>query len=110
MTVVSERQDLPVRFGDAGQVPEDVASELRDAARRIAYSTSKAALNMLSDHIAVEYGTRGIISNTLMPAIAEAIDHIAGFRPKLKRTAAALRPISRPGPQLRYRREGFVRL
>jgi len=33
-----------------------------------AYGISKAALNMLSDHIAVEYGARGIISNTVMPA------------------------------------------
>jgi NAD(P)-dependent dehydrogenase (short-subunit alcohol dehydrogenase family) len=32
-----------------------------------AYDMSKAGLNMLSDHIAVEYGSRGIRSNTLMP-------------------------------------------
>lgn len=32
-----------------------------------AYSASKAALNMLSDHIAVEYGDQGIRSNTLCP-------------------------------------------
>ena len=32
-----------------------------------AYDMSKAGLNMLSDHIAVEYGARGIRSNTLMP-------------------------------------------
>jgi glucose 1-dehydrogenase len=32
-----------------------------------AYDVSKAGLNMLSDHIAVEYGSRGIRSNTLMP-------------------------------------------
>jgi 3-oxoacyl-[acyl-carrier protein] reductase len=32
-----------------------------------AYSVSKAGLNMLSDHIAVEYGDRGIRSNTLCP-------------------------------------------
>jgi 3-oxoacyl-[acyl-carrier protein] reductase len=32
-----------------------------------AYDISKAGLNMLSDHIAVEYGSRGIRSNTLMP-------------------------------------------
>jgi NAD(P)-dependent dehydrogenase (short-subunit alcohol dehydrogenase family) len=34
-----------------------------------AYGISKAALNMLSDHIAVEYGARGIVSNTLMPGV-----------------------------------------
>lgn len=34
-----------------------------------AYDISKAGLNMLSDHIAVEYGPRGIRSNTLMPAV-----------------------------------------
>ena len=34
----------------------------------VAYDASKAALNMLSDHIAVEYGKQGIRSNTLMPA------------------------------------------
>ncbi|MEO9175745.1 MAG: SDR family NAD(P)-dependent oxidoreductase [Gaiellales bacterium] len=33
------------------------------------YDVSKAGLNMLSDHIAVEYGTRGIRSNTLMPGV-----------------------------------------
>ncbi len=32
-----------------------------------AYDISKAGLNMLSDHIAVEYGSRGIRSNTLLP-------------------------------------------
>jgi NAD(P)-dependent dehydrogenase (short-subunit alcohol dehydrogenase family) len=32
-----------------------------------AYSVSKAALNMLSDHIAVEYADKGIRSNTLCP-------------------------------------------
>ncbi len=34
-----------------------------------AYDISKAGVNMLSDHIAVEYGSRGIRSNTLMPAV-----------------------------------------
>jgi NAD(P)-dependent dehydrogenase (short-subunit alcohol dehydrogenase family) len=34
-----------------------------------AYDVSKAALNMLSDHIAVEYGPQGIRSNTLMPGV-----------------------------------------
>jgi NAD(P)-dependent dehydrogenase (short-subunit alcohol dehydrogenase family) len=34
-----------------------------------AYDVSKAGLNMLSDHIAVEYGARGIRSNTLMPGV-----------------------------------------
>jgi NAD(P)-dependent dehydrogenase (short-subunit alcohol dehydrogenase family) len=32
-----------------------------------AYSVSKAGLNMLSDHIAVEYADEGIRSNTLLP-------------------------------------------
>jgi NAD(P)-dependent dehydrogenase (short-subunit alcohol dehydrogenase family) len=32
-----------------------------------AYDVSKAGLNMLSDHIAVEYAQQGIRSNTLMP-------------------------------------------
>jgi 2-keto-3-deoxy-L-fuconate dehydrogenase len=32
-----------------------------------AYGVSKAALNMLSDHIAVEYAARNIRSNTIMP-------------------------------------------
>lgn len=32
-----------------------------------AYDVSKAGLNMLSDHIAVEYGPKNIRSNTLMP-------------------------------------------
>ncbi len=33
------------------------------------YDISKAGLNMLSDHIAVEYGSQGIRSNTLMPGV-----------------------------------------
>lgn len=33
------------------------------------YDVSKAGLNMLSDHIAVEYGPQGIRSNTLMPGV-----------------------------------------
>ncbi|MGD0054430.1 MAG: SDR family oxidoreductase [Acidimicrobiales bacterium] len=40
-----------------------------------AYDMSKAALNMLSDHIAVEYATRGIVSNTLMPAVVRTPLH-----------------------------------
>lgn len=34
-----------------------------------AYDISKAGLNMLSDHIATEYGPQGIRSNTLMPGV-----------------------------------------
>jgi len=34
-----------------------------------AYDVSKAGLNMLSDHISVEYGPRGIRSNALMPGV-----------------------------------------
>ncbi|HEY1824372.1 MAG TPA: SDR family oxidoreductase [Acidimicrobiales bacterium] len=40
-----------------------------------AYDISKAALNMLSDHIAVEYGARGIVSNTLMPGVVRTALH-----------------------------------
>jgi NAD(P)-dependent dehydrogenase (short-subunit alcohol dehydrogenase family) len=39
------------------------------------YDISKAGLNMLSDHIAVEYGPRGIRSNTLMPGVIETEMH-----------------------------------
>ena len=41
------------------------------------YDMSKAALNMLSDHIAVEYGPRGITSNTLMPGVVRTPLHEA---------------------------------
>jgi dihydroanticapsin dehydrogenase len=34
-----------------------------------AYDVSKAGLNMLSDHIAVEYASRGIASNTILPGV-----------------------------------------
>lgn len=40
-----------------------------------AYDVSKAALNMFSDHIAVEYGPRGITSNTLMPGVVRTALH-----------------------------------
>jgi NAD(P)-dependent dehydrogenase (short-subunit alcohol dehydrogenase family) len=39
------------------------------------YDISKAGLNMLSDHIAVEYGAEGIRSNTLMPGVIETELH-----------------------------------
>jgi NAD(P)-dependent dehydrogenase (short-subunit alcohol dehydrogenase family) len=39
------------------------------------YDISKAGLNMLSDHIAVEYGARGIRSNTLMPGVVRTELH-----------------------------------
>ena len=39
------------------------------------YDVSKAGLNMLSDHIAVEYGKHGIRSNTLMPGVIETELH-----------------------------------
>jgi len=39
------------------------------------YDISKAGLNMLSDHIAVEYGPRKIRSNTLMPGVIETELH-----------------------------------
>jgi NAD(P)-dependent dehydrogenase (short-subunit alcohol dehydrogenase family) len=39
------------------------------------YDISKAGLNMLSNHIAVEYGSRGIRSNTLMPGVIETELH-----------------------------------
>jgi NAD(P)-dependent dehydrogenase (short-subunit alcohol dehydrogenase family) len=39
------------------------------------YDISKAGLNMLSDHVAVEYGPRGIRSNTLMPGVIETELH-----------------------------------
>lgn len=41
----------------------------------VGYDVSKAGLNMLSDHIAVEYGARGIISNTLMPGVVRTPLH-----------------------------------
>ncbi|MEI7778423.1 MAG: SDR family oxidoreductase [Actinomycetes bacterium] len=60
-----------------------------------AYATSKAALNMLSDHIAVEYANDGIRSNTLLPgeiltpmhdsALASTADPIAHEREVLSR-------------------------
>ena len=40
-----------------------------------AYGISKAGLNMLSDHIAVEYGPQGVRSNTLMPGVIETELH-----------------------------------
>lgn len=48
-----------------------------------AYDISKAALNMLSDHIAVEYGPQGITSNTLMPGqiVTELYDEVKAAMP-----------------------------
>jgi NAD(P)-dependent dehydrogenase (short-subunit alcohol dehydrogenase family) len=41
----------------------------------VGYDVSKAGLNMLSDHIAVEYGPQGIRSNALMPGVIETELH-----------------------------------
>jgi NAD(P)-dependent dehydrogenase (short-subunit alcohol dehydrogenase family) len=42
-----------------------------------AYSVSKAGLNMLSNHIAVEYGDKGIRSNALLPGEIMTPMHVA---------------------------------
>ena len=67
-----------------------------------AYDMSKAALNMLSDHIAVEYGSRGIISNTLMPGVVRTALHegvMEGMNDgrAFERTLLARHPIGRFG-------------
>jgi NAD(P)-dependent dehydrogenase (short-subunit alcohol dehydrogenase family) len=67
-----------------------------------AYGISKAALNMLSDHIAVEYGTRGIISNTVMPGVFRTPLHegvMEGMNDgrAFERTLLARHPIGRFG-------------
>ena len=41
----------------------------------VGYDVSKAGLNMLSDHIATEYGPQGIRSNTLMPGVIRTEMH-----------------------------------
>jgi NAD(P)-dependent dehydrogenase (short-subunit alcohol dehydrogenase family) len=67
-----------------------------------AYGISKAALNMLSDHIAVEYGARGIVSNTLMPGVFRTPLHegvMEGMKDgrAFERTLLARHPIGRFG-------------
>jgi NAD(P)-dependent dehydrogenase (short-subunit alcohol dehydrogenase family) len=67
-----------------------------------AYDISKAGLNMLSDHIAVEYGPQGIRSNTLMPGVIETelhrsvMDAMEGGA-ELERELLARHPIGRFG-------------
>jgi NAD(P)-dependent dehydrogenase (short-subunit alcohol dehydrogenase family) len=67
-----------------------------------AYDMSKAALNMLSDHIAVEYGSKGIISNTLMPGVIvtelhETVMDAMGDGRAFERELLARHPIGRFG-------------
>lgn len=67
-----------------------------------AYSASKAALNMLSDHIAVEYGELGIRSNTLCPGeiLTPMHETAANASPDAKeweRNVLAKHPIGRFG-------------
>jgi NAD(P)-dependent dehydrogenase (short-subunit alcohol dehydrogenase family) len=67
-----------------------------------AYDISKAALNMLSDHIAVEYGPQGITSNTLMPGqiITELYEQVKAAMPdaeQFEKTILARHPIGRFG-------------
>jgi NAD(P)-dependent dehydrogenase (short-subunit alcohol dehydrogenase family) len=67
-----------------------------------AYDISKAALNMLSDHIAVEYGPQGITSNTLMPGqiVTELYEEVKAAMPdaeQFEETILARHPIGRFG-------------
>jgi NAD(P)-dependent dehydrogenase (short-subunit alcohol dehydrogenase family) len=67
-----------------------------------AYGMSKAALNLLSDHIAVEYASRGIRSNTIMPgairtALFEEVVRTHPDGPQFERDIIARHPIGRYG-------------
>lgn len=67
-----------------------------------AYSVSKAGLNMLSDHIAVEYGDKGIRSNTLLPGeiLTPLHEHAASSSPDAReweRQVLSKHPIGRFG-------------
>jgi NAD(P)-dependent dehydrogenase (short-subunit alcohol dehydrogenase family) len=67
-----------------------------------AYDISKAALNMLSDHIAVEYGTHGITSNTLMPGqiVTELYEEVKAAMPdaeEFEKTILSRHPVGRFG-------------
>jgi NAD(P)-dependent dehydrogenase (short-subunit alcohol dehydrogenase family) len=67
-----------------------------------AYSVSKAGLNMLSDHIAVEYGDKGIRSNTLLPGeiLTPLHEHAASSSPDAReweRQVLEKHPIGRFG-------------
>ncbi len=64
-----------------------------------AYDISKAAVNMLSDHIAVEYAPSRITSNTLMPGLiaTEMFDMLKESMPEFEREVVGRHPIGRPG-------------
>ncbi|HEY2600910.1 MAG TPA: SDR family oxidoreductase [Thermoleophilaceae bacterium] len=67
-----------------------------------AYSVSKAGLNMLSDHIAVEYADQGIRSNTLLPGeiltpLHEAAASASPDAREWERRVLARHPIGRFG-------------
>ena len=67
-----------------------------------AYSVSKAGLNMLSDHISVEYGNKGIRSNTLLPGeiLTPLHEHAASSSPDAReweRQVLSKHPIGRFG-------------
>jgi NAD(P)-dependent dehydrogenase (short-subunit alcohol dehydrogenase family) len=64
-----------------------------------AYDISKAGLNMLSDHIAVEYAASGITSNTLMPGLiaTEMYEMLKESMPEFEREVVGRHPIGRAG-------------
>jgi NAD(P)-dependent dehydrogenase (short-subunit alcohol dehydrogenase family) len=67
-----------------------------------AYDISKAALNMMSDHIAVEYGAQGIASNTLMPGqiVTEMYEQVKAAMPDseaFERELLSKHPVARFG-------------
>jgi NAD(P)-dependent dehydrogenase (short-subunit alcohol dehydrogenase family) len=64
-----------------------------------AYDISKAGVNMLSDHIAVEYAASGITSNTLMPGLiaTEMYEMLKTSMPEFEREVVGRHPIGRAG-------------
>jgi NAD(P)-dependent dehydrogenase (short-subunit alcohol dehydrogenase family) len=64
-----------------------------------AYDISKAGVNMLSDHLAVEYASQGITSNTLMPGLiaTEMYEMLKESMPEFEREVVGRHPIGRAG-------------
>jgi NAD(P)-dependent dehydrogenase (short-subunit alcohol dehydrogenase family) len=69
-------------------------------AGEVAYGVAKGGLNMLSHHVAVEYGAHGIRSNTLLPGSVRTEAHEAALarapdRESVERELLALHPVGR---------------
>ena len=97
-TMLCCRAAVPVMLAGGGGSIVNVSSNaaLRGSRGLAAYSTSKAAVNQLTMHLAVAYGKRGIRCNAIMPGIVTGTRSIDWADDPEQYRAAAERNVATP--------------